>query len=188
MKKIVLMSASPTVNGNGDTLLTAAKNVFEKQNMEVETIYIRDLNLHPCKACYGCVKTGVCVQKDDMASLIHSLHACDGLIVESPIYYNHLSAQLHMVIDRLCCTFACKSYKVGPKKKIGVFLTCTGSNAKDMEKHIDLLAELPSLKRSIQDIKTHVFTNCNTKETCKNSKEYLQLAKNIALWMMEGEN
>ena len=188
MKNIVLVSASPTRNGNGDALLEASKRMFESQDIKVHTFYIRDLNLHPCKACYGCAKTGVCVQNDDMKQILDALHECDGLIVESPIYYNHLSAQLHIVIDRLCCTFACKSYKVGPKKKIGVFLTCTGSNEKDMENHIDLLAELPSLKRSIQDIRTHVFTNCNTKDTCKNTEEYINIAQNIAMWMLdEGE-
>ena len=36
------------------------------------------------------------------------------------------AAQALTVVNRLCCTFACKTYQIGPKKRVGVMLTRTG--------------------------------------------------------------
>ncbi len=109
MKKILLLTTSPTVGGNGDTLMDAAAKTAKECGAEIQRIDIRNLTIHPCKGCYGCAKTGVCVQKDDMTSALAALHECDGLIAEAPVYYNCMAAQTLLVIDRLCCTFACKS-------------------------------------------------------------------------------
>lgn len=58
-------------------------NGIGKQLLDyVKKIDIRNLTISPCKGCYGCAKTGVCVQKDDMASVLAELHECDGSSVE----------------------------------------------------------------------------------------------------------
>ncbi len=183
MKKILCLTTSPTVGGNGDALMAAAENAAAECGAEVRRIDIRDLTIHPCKGCYGCAKTGVCVQKDDMAAVLKALHECDGLIAEAPVYYNCMAAQALLVIDRLCCTFACKSYQVGPKKKIGVFLTCTGSDVEEMKHHVQLIVDLPSIQRSVEAERTEVFTGCGSRDTCKNTKAYLDRADEIARWV-----
>ena len=183
MKKIVLLTTSPTAGGNGDALMNAAGLAVQESGAEIKRIDVRKLLIHPCKGCYGCAKTGVCVQKDDMASVLAVLHECDGLIAEAPVYYNCMAAQALLVIDRLCCTFACKSYQVGPKKKIGVFLTCTGSDVEEMKHHVQLIVDLPSIQRSVQEERTEVFTGCGSKDTCKNSADYLKRAEEIACWV-----
>lgn len=185
MKKILLLTTSPTHNGNGDALMQAAEKAATACGAEIKRINVRDLTIYPCKACYGCAKTGVCVQKDDFAAVLAALHECDGLIAETPVYYNCMAAQALLVIDRLCCTFACKSYQVGPKKKIGVFLTCTGSNVDEMKHHVQLIVDLPSIQRSVQEERTEVFTGCVRNDTCKNSVAYLDRAEAIAHWVCE---
>lgn len=185
MKKILLLTTSPTVGGNGDALMDAAAKTAKECGAEIQRIDIRNLTIHPCKGCYGCAKTGVCVQMDDMASVLAALHECDGLIAEAPVYYNCMAAQALLVIDRLCCTFACKSYQVGPKKKIGVLLTCTGSDVEEMKHHVQLIVDLPSIQRSVETERTEVFTGCGSRDTCKNSKAYLDRASEIARWVCE---
>ena len=185
MKKILLLTTSPTVGGNGDALMDAAAKTAKEYGVEIQRIDIRNLTIHPCKGCYGCAKTGVCVQKDDMASVLAALHECDGLIAEAPIYYNCMAAQALLLIDRLCCTFACKSYQLGPKKKIGVFLTCTGSDVAEMKHHVQLIVDLPSIQRSVDAERTEVFTGCGSRDTCKNSIAYLDRASEIARWVCE---
>ena len=185
MRKILLLTTSPTEGGNGDALIQAAGEIAEEYHAQIQTIHVRDLTINPCKGCYGCAKTGVCVQKDDMAKVLSALHDCDGLIAEAPVYYNCMAAQALLVVDRLCCTFACKSYQVGPKKKIGVFLTCTGSDVEEMKHHVQLIVDLPSIHRSVEEEKTEVFTKCISKDTCKNSEAYLERAREIARWVCE---
>ena len=183
MKKILCLTTSPTAGGNGDALVDAAENAAAECGAKVQRIDIRNLTIHPCKGCYGCAKTGVCVQKDDMAAVLKTLHECDGLIAEAPVYYNCMAAQALLVIDRLCCTFAYKSYQVGPKKKIGVFLTCTGSDVEEMKHHVQLIVDLPSIQRSVEAERTEVFTGCVSRNTCKNSTAYLDRASEIARWV-----
>ena len=185
MKKILFLTTSPVKGGNGDALIQTATEAAEKCGAVIQRIDIRDLTIHPCKGCYGCVKTGICVQKDDMAPVLAALHECDGLIAEAPVYYNCMAAQMMLVINRLCCTFACKSYQVGPKKKIGVFLTCTGSDVDEMKHHVQLIVDLPSIQRSVYAERTEVFTGCKNKDTCKNTPAYLARAREIANWVCE---
>ncbi len=66
----------------------------------------------------------VCVQKDDFMDILRLAHEADAIIAEAPIYYNCMAAQMMTVINRLCCTFACKTYQVGPKETMSAcFLT-----------------------------------------------------------------
>lgn len=58
--------------------------------------------------------------------ILRVAHEADAIIAEAPIYYNCMAAQMITVINRLCCTFACKTYQIGLKKRVGIFLTCTG--------------------------------------------------------------
>ena len=127
MKKVLLLTTTPTVGGNGDALIEAAAETARGCGAEVKRLNGREMDIHPCRGCYGCARTGECVQKDDLRTVLSALHECDGLIAEAPIYYNCMAAQALLVVNRLCCTFACKNYPLEPKKKIGVLLTCTGS-------------------------------------------------------------
>ena len=185
MKKIVLLAASPTEGGNGDALIEAAMETVKANGDQVKRIAVRDLDLHPCRACYGCRKDGICEQKDDFAAVLKALHDCDGIIASAPVYYNCMAAQALIVINRLCCTFACKSYQVGPKKKIGVFLTCTGSSVDEMKRHVQNIVGLPSIQRSVLDERTEVFTQCVSRSTCKEREDYLERARAIAQWVSE---
>lgn len=84
-----------------------------------------------------------------------------------------MAAQALLVADRLCCAFACKDYPLGPRKKIGVFLTYTGLDAEEMKHHVRLIADLPSIRRSVEAERTEVFTGCGSRDTCKNTTAYL---------------
>lgn len=187
MPKILLLNASPTVNGNGDTLVQAAAEQAVAAGARVQIVHARDKNIGFCKACYSCATTGVCAQKDDFAGLLALAHEADGIIAAAPIYYNCMAAQMLTVIDRLCCTFACKFYPLGPKKRVGIFLTCTGSDADEMKHHVNNILTLPSISRSIIDSRTEVFTGCASADTCRERDDYLERAREVTRWVALGE-
>ena len=58
-KEVLFLTASPTVGGNGDALMQAAEEAAKDCRAEIQRMDIRNLNIHPCKGCYGCAKTGV---------------------------------------------------------------------------------------------------------------------------------
>lgn len=161
-----------------ETAATAAKEA----GAEICHIRVREKQINFCQACYCCAATGVCVQKDDFQEILKELHEADAIVAEAPIYYNCIAAQAMAVINRLCCTFACKNYQLGPKKKVGVMLTCTGSEVEEMKRHIRNITSLPSVHRAIAEERIEVFTDCVSNTTCRNTPDYLQRADRIGAW------
>ena len=52
-KKILAIEGSPRKGGNSDLLCDAFLKGASESGNETEKIYIQDLNLQPCMACYG---------------------------------------------------------------------------------------------------------------------------------------
>lgn len=117
--------------------------------------------------------------------ILRLAHEADAIIAEAPVYYNCMAAQMMTVINRLCCTFACKTYQIGPKKKVGMFLTCTGSDVEEMKHHVWNILTLPSVSRTITEFRTEIFTECISKSTCSERADYLERAKQIVGWAAE---
>lgn len=185
MKKILFLTTTPTAGGNGDALIEAARKAAEEGGAKAELVHIREKKIGFCQACYGCAETGVCVQDDDFMDILRLAHEAGGIIAEAPIYYNCMAAQMMTVINRLCCTFACKTYQVGPKKKVGIMLTCTGSEPEEMKRHVRNILTLPSVNRAISEYRTEVFTKCDSKSACRENTEYLERAEALGHWAAE---
>lgn len=80
-------------------------------------------DVRPCRACYGCLGSGKCVQKDDMQILYRAFDAADAAVFVSPIYYGTMPAQMMAVINRLYAYWVDGSRY--PKfKAVGVLGTC----------------------------------------------------------------
>lgn len=185
MKKILFLTTSPKAGGNGDVLIHAAMETAKEEGAEAVLVNIREKEIGFCQACYGCAQIGVCVQKDDFMDILRLAHDADAILAAAPVYYNCMAAQMLTVINRLYCTFACKTYQVGPKKKVGMFLTCTGSEPEEMKRHVRNILTLPSVSRAILEYRTEVFTGCVSDSTCAEREDYLERARDIGRWAAE---
>ena len=185
MKNIFFLTTTPTVGGNGDALMEAAMSAAQDAGAEIHHILVRNKQISFCKGCYSCAATGECVQRDGFQEILARLHEAEAVMIEAPIYYNCAAAQALTVVNRLCCTFACKSYQLGPKKKVGVMLTCTGSDVKEMKRHIRNITTLPSVHRAISDERIEVFTGCSSASTCRDTPDYLRRARELGRWAAE---
>ena len=58
-------------------------------------------HIEPCRACYGCLKTGKCILQDDMQKLYPEFDRADMVVFVSPLYYATLPAQALAVVNRL---------------------------------------------------------------------------------------
>lgn len=79
-----------------DRLLNGAKEAGH----ETEKINLANMRLSPCRACYGCGKSGKCVIDDDMAAIQQRLIDADVIVLATPVYFYCMDAQLKMMIDR----------------------------------------------------------------------------------------
>ncbi len=127
------LAGSQRKGGNTETLLDWCLEAARAAGAEVTRFRLCDLDLHGCKACEACRRTGVCVQKDDMEALYPHLRGADSIVIASPIYFQGMPAVPKMMVDR-CQPFWALKYVlqhrlVGPDRmpRLGAFLSCSGT-------------------------------------------------------------
>lgn len=99
--KVLLIDSSPRKGGNCDLLCESFAKGARERTEDVTTIYLRDRKIGPCHACYSCFRTGVCVQKDDMAEILKEIDEADVLVLASPTYFLLMNGTMKTLIDRL---------------------------------------------------------------------------------------
>ena len=65
-----------------------------------EKVFLGDMEVGFCKACYACTKHGRCIIKDDVPGIIDKIEGADVIVMASPVYFYSIDAQLKALIDR----------------------------------------------------------------------------------------
>ena len=99
--KVLGVIGSPRRKGNTAALVESVLEGARKSGAETEAVYLDEINLNPCLACDGCKKTSRCVQPDDMQGVYDMIAGARALVLGSPVYFDQVSAQTKMFIDRL---------------------------------------------------------------------------------------
>ena len=136
MKSILVLQGSPRKEGNSDLICNQFISGASKAGHETEKIYVSDQKIGYCKACYACEKTGECIQKDDMESILDKMAAADVIVLATPVYYFTMSAQLKTLIDR---TFAMNFAKAKISDKEFYFIATAADEIELMNRAIDAL-------------------------------------------------
>lgn len=104
--KIIGINASPRKRANTQTLVEAVLEGAAEKGAETRLVNLRELTIHGCLGCEGCKKhLGRCVQKDDLTPLLQDMTNYDAIVMGTPVYWYHVSAQFKMLVDRLYCFF-----------------------------------------------------------------------------------
>lgn len=99
-KDILAIAGSPRKGGNSDLLCDEFLHGALDAGHSIEKVYLQDLKIGNCMACYGCRNTGCCVQKDDMPELLDKLVKADVIVLATPVYFYSMDAQMKAMIDR----------------------------------------------------------------------------------------
>ena len=132
-KKILAIVGSPRKGGNSDLLCDAFLKGASDNGNETEKIYIQDLKLQPCMACYGCRTTKKCVQKDAMPAVFEKMIKADVILLSTPVYFYSLSGQMKVFIDR------CLPIYEQMKEKEFYFAATAADDNRQLERTFDAL-------------------------------------------------
>ena len=99
--RIVGLSGSPRVGGNTDLILQEALAAAKAEGADVNLIRVSDYHLQPCNGCMTCFSTKKCVNEDDGENLYQEIVKADGVIMGSPSYFQGVTAQMKIFIDRI---------------------------------------------------------------------------------------
>lgn len=100
MKTILVISTSLRANSNSHALAAEFARGAGDAGNNVELLTLAGKDLHFCRGCLACVKTGRCVIKDDAQQIVAKMHDADVIAFATPIYYYEMSGAMKTLLDR----------------------------------------------------------------------------------------
>jgi multimeric flavodoxin WrbA len=131
---IVGIIASPRKQMNTDTVVQRILDGCQTSGARVTKIYLNDMKIQPCQSCKVQDGSG-CIYQDDMIQICEIFENADGLVLGTPVYYNTVSSQMKLMIDRSYCLAKAVILPSGKriyessikKKKNGIIVSVGGS-------------------------------------------------------------
>lgn len=101
-KQVLVILGSPRRNGNSAILAERISEGARSSGAEVETVFLQELKISPCRGCNTCQKRGSkgCAIKDDMQEIYPKLVRANAWVIASPVYWFTMSAQTKIFMDR----------------------------------------------------------------------------------------
>ena len=100
--KILAIHGSPrTIRSSTRKLAGFVLEGAADAGAETEMIDLADYRIIPCTACEACAINGICVNDDDVPSLVARMKEADGIVFGSPVYIDNVSGQMKVFFDRL---------------------------------------------------------------------------------------
>jgi multimeric flavodoxin WrbA len=127
---------SPKKNGNVDLLVSQVLKGASSQGAKTHKIYLNDMHIKPCQSCGVDPYPKYCLLDDDMKEIYALLESCDAVVLGSPVYFDTVTAQIKLMIDRCNCIMPYVKRPDGTfgferrikKQKRGVFLAVAGTD------------------------------------------------------------
>jgi multimeric flavodoxin WrbA len=125
---------SPRKNGNVDLIVSEVLKGAASKGAETCKLYLNDMDIKPCQSCGVDPNPKHCLFKDDMEQIYDALENCDAIVLGSPVYFDTVSAQVKLMIDRSNCLMPHVKKTDGTfgferrmkKQKKGVFVVVSG--------------------------------------------------------------
>jgi multimeric flavodoxin WrbA len=107
--KALGINGSPVKGGNIDILIKEVirgirEKGSKKKGAEDKIFYLDNLKIMPCKSCGKApAEPDLCLYHDDMDLVYPQLLSSNYFILGSPVYFDSVSAQMKLFIDRCNC-------------------------------------------------------------------------------------
>jgi len=156
--RVLGIVCSPRKEGNTARLVEAVLDGARGRGAETDVFHFRNLRVNPCRVCNDCEATGKCSQEDDMQPIYEAINAADFMVLGTPIYHDHVSAQAKALTDRL---YAYEWKDTFPKgMKAVVIVTYEWDNPTGYDKVVEWIEG--TLKRYYRIETVKVLKACNT--------------------------
>ena len=99
-KKVLIISTSLRGGSNSDILANECAKGAKEAGHDVELLSLKGKDIKYCIGCLSCQRTGMCVQKDDIADIMAKVKNAEVIVYATPIYYYEMSGQMKTLLDR----------------------------------------------------------------------------------------
>ena len=98
---IVAINGSPHAGvGNTAMMLEMLRDTLTEEGLALEVINLCEKDIEYCVGCGLCMEKGKCWIADEHSEIVQRLLAADGVILASPVYFFHVTAQMKTFLDR----------------------------------------------------------------------------------------
>lgn len=193
--KVIGINASPRKGANTATLVETVLKGAARKGAETKLVNLGKLRMKGCLGCEACKEDlGHCVQKDDLTPLMEEMAACDAIVLGTPVYWFHVSAQFKTLVDRLYCFYGSeidpetkemREILAFPEGKKVVFVTSRG-DPQDRKEYDALYSHMNEwlsvvgmamLASSVDFI--HHYGSWNERDAARKNAELLARAESI---------
>jgi len=102
-RTLVAINGSPVRGSSIDLMLGAMLEGAEQAGGRAVHFRCNEMIVKPCQACGPEPTTGYCIFHDDMDAVYTAMESAHAIAVGSPVYFDTVSAQLKLVMDRCNC-------------------------------------------------------------------------------------
>jgi len=180
MKKALILIGSPRKKGSTAILAAEAERGLKEKGIETKTVFLNDLKIKGCQACYWCKKNDVaeCAVKDDMQKVHQMMQECDGMILASPIYFGGVTAQAKAWLDRMFPYIGMDlSPKMPPEKKVSFIFTQNQPDPRQFQSGIDSFMFAVGLSgMAVKDYMIGYDLDAGIKPPVEEKKEFMEEA------------
>ena len=131
---------SPRKGQNTDSLVQRVLDGAKDAGAKITKIYLNDLKIKSCQACSKHPYPKYCIYNDGMSKLYKLFETVDGIVLGTPTYYETISSQTKLMIDRCNCLTKIKKTQTNklkfirrikkPKKGIFIWVADCSTNIK----------------------------------------------------------
>ena len=135
--KAICIVGSPRPDGSTAFLVDRIVEGMRAVGVEARRYVLGQLSIGYCLGCRECEATGICVQRDDMDTLLKGILDADIVLLASPSYWGDVSGQMKVFVDRSLplCNAATGQTPV-PAGKIGVAVAVRAGRSAGENQHI----------------------------------------------------
>jgi len=175
---ILGLVGSPRKGKNTDYLVQSVLDGAKDSGAKVTKIYLNDLKIKPCQACSVHPAPKYCIYNDGMTKLYRLFESVDGIILGTPAYYETISSQTKLMIDRCNCLAKIERNSLGgikfnrriKKPKLGIFIWVA-----DCSK--DIKPALASIRFWCQDVNLNILKTIKTSHSDRTDNKIEKLLK-----------
>ena len=98
---VVALNGSPHAGlGNTAQMIEMLRPGLEAEGLTLEVISLAGQDIVYCQGCAWCLEKGACWINDDHRAIMERLLAADAVVLASPVYFFHVTAQMKTFLDR----------------------------------------------------------------------------------------
>lgn len=136
--KIIAFNGSPVKCSNTEILTQKVLDGALSAGFSGRQVYLNNLQITPCQSCGESPGEDLCLVRDGLLPYLQELAKSDIVVVSSPIYFDTVSAQTKLLIDRSNCFKPLEGYESGDyefaelnlKRRLGILILVGGEREK----------------------------------------------------------